>query len=227
MDALNQNQNFLEKSENLETLEKSGNLETIEKPETIQTLFSTIVPVVEPTKNLKKVKSDDCIELKNIKYKSMLMNGNALQESKHSNNLSNLEKFLEDDKNNSQNEPWSKLDKTAKTRKLLAFADVYSKEKNFTEEETQLLNAFLRDCLDRKKLQRVKDVDYDKTTGEVKMVSALSYNKNTKHFTLKNIDKRISTLKSLPPKKARGTIKNTVPTENSDSDAEGDDAAAS
>ena len=32
-------------------------------------------------------------------------------------------------------------------------------------------------------------------------IPALVYNKSTKHFTLKNLDKRISTLKSLPPKK--------------------------
>jgi len=62
--------------------------------------------------------------------------------------------------------------------------------------------------LDRKKLQRVKDVIYDKETGTVKDIPGLVYTKGTKHFTLKNIDKRISTLKSLPPKKAQGTIKN-------------------
>jgi len=62
--------------------------------------------------------------------------------------------------------------------------------------------------LDRKKFQRVKDVDYDKTTGEIKDIPAIFYNKPTKHFTLKNTDKRVSTLKSLPPKKVKGTIKN-------------------
>ena len=37
----------------------------------------------------------------------------------------------------------------------------------------------------------------------------LTYIKSNKHFTLKNIEKRVSTLKSLPPKKVKGTIKNT------------------
>ena len=44
--------------------------------------------------------------------------------------------------------------------------------------------------------------------GIVKEIPALTYTKATKHFTLKNIDKRISTLKSLAPKKVHGTIKN-------------------
>ena len=42
----------------------------------------------------KKVKSDECMELKNIKYKTMLLNGNTFKETKSSNNLSNLAKFL-------------------------------------------------------------------------------------------------------------------------------------
>jgi hypothetical protein len=168
-----------------------------------------------------KVKIDECIELKNIQYKTMLLNGNSLKESKQSDNLLNLDKFLEDDKNNNQNDPWSKLDKTAKTKKLLAFAEMYAKEKDFTEEEIQIFHAFLKDCLDRKRLQRVKDVEYDRTTGEVKMIHALSYNKINRHFTIKNIDKRVSTLKSLPPKKNRSTAKNVVNSEANNSDSDG------
>jgi hypothetical protein len=72
----------------------------------------------------------------------------------------------------------------------------------------------LKDCLDRKKLQRVKDVIYDKTLGEIKEIPALSYNKSSNHFTLKNLDaKRVSTLKSLPPKKVKGTLKNNEETD--------------
>ena len=37
----------------------------------------------------------------------------------------------------------------------------------------------------------------------------MQYTKQTKHFTLKNLDKRVSTLKSLPPKKLTTTSKNT------------------
>ena len=72
----------------------------------------------------------------------------------------------------------------------------------------------MKDCLDRKKLQRVKDVIYYKTLGEIKEIPALSYNKSNNHFTLKNLDaKRVSTLKSLPPKKLKGTLKNNEETD--------------
>jgi len=155
-------------------------------------------------------KTDECLELKNIKYKTMLLSGAPLQETKSSNDLSNLEKFLENEKNNSKNEPWCKLDKTIKTKKIIEFIQLYKKENNMDEEESTLLTSFLKDCLERKKLQRVKDVIYDKTNGSIKEIPALSYTKQTKHFTLKNIDKRVSTLKSLTPKKMQlhGTIKN-------------------
>jgi hypothetical protein len=152
--------------------------------------------------------NQECIELKNIKYKTMLLSGNPIKETKSSNDFSNLEKFLENEKNNNKNEPWCKLDKTIKTKKMLDYVNVYATENNLNEEETELLTTFLKDCLDRKKFQRVKDVIYDKTTGLIKEVPALSYVKATKHFTLKNIDKRVSTLKSLPVKKPHNTIKN-------------------
>jgi len=150
--------------------------------------------------------NEECHELKNIKYKTMLLNGNPLQETKSSNDLSNLDKFLENEKNTNSNEPWCKLNKTIKTKKLLEYVEVYKKEKHLQDDEAKLLVTFLKDSLDRKKLLRVKDVIYDKNTGTIKDIPALTFTKSNKHFTLKNMDKRVSTLKSLAPKK--GTIKN-------------------
>ena len=139
--------------------------------------------------------------------------------SNSSTNLANLDKFLEQEKIFNSNEPWSKLDKTSKFKKLTTYADEYSSTNNLSKEEKERLISFLKDSLDRKKFQRVKDVIYDKVTGVVKDIPALHYNKPTNHFTLKNIDKtRVSTLKSLPPKKKSGTAKNI--TENSKSDEE-------
>jgi len=167
--------------------------------------------------------NNECQELKNIKYKTILLNGVPLQETKSSNNLSNLDKFLEDEKTINENEPWSKLNKTIKTKKLIDYAEVYKKQNNLNEEESNLMIKFLRDCLDRKKLIRVKDVIYDKENGNVKDIPALCYIKTNKHFTLKNIDKRISTLKSLAPKKAsQGTIRKKELSKLNDTDSEED-----
>lgn len=154
--------------------------------------------------------NDECQELKNIKYKTMLLTGLPLNETKSSNDLSNLDKFLEAEKINNSNEPWCKLNKTIKTKKLIEFVDIYCKDKNLDEDASKLMISFLKDCLDKKKLSRVKDVLYDKDKGIVKDIPALTYTKSNKHFTLKNIDKRVSTLKSLSIKKVQGTVKNKL-----------------
>ena len=165
---------------------------------------------------------NECQELKNIKYKTMLLNGAPINETKSSNDLSNLEKFLEAEKINNSNEPWCKLNKTIKIKKLLEYVEVYSKEKNLDEEETKILTSFLRDSIDKKKLSRVKDVIYDKINGNVKEIPALTYMKSNKHFTLKNMDKRVSTLKSLAPKKTNGTIRHNEVQVNKEDDSESD-----
>lgn len=167
---------------------------------------------------------NDCLELKNIKYKTMLGNGASWPEmnANATNNLSNLDLFLENEKNNNNNEPWSKLDKTLKFKKLFTYAEIYKTEKNLDDKEYEQFLLFLKECLDRKKLQRVKDITYDKNTGIVKDIPGLFHNKVRNHFTIKNLDKRISTSKSLAPKKIKGTVKNTLShDESSDTDNEG------
>jgi hypothetical protein len=151
----------------------------------------------------------------------MLINGVSLNESKASQSIHNLDKFLENEKNSSENEPWCKLNKTIKIKKINEFVtNVYKNNNNLDESECEHLICFLRDCLDRKKLQRIKDVLYDKENGTIKEIPALSYIRATKHFTLKNIEKRISTLKSLPKSKSnknhnnQKTMKNTNENEN-------------
>jgi hypothetical protein len=168
----------------------------------------------------KETPPSDCHELKSLKYKTMILNGVSWPETKSSSDLNNLDKFLENEKINNSNEPWSKLDKTAKIKKLTLFADNYKNDNNLTINEYENLLQFFRDCLDRKKLQRVKDVNYNKDTGEIKDIPALHYNKLLNHFTLKNIDKRVSTLKGLTPKKKQGTAKNIKNKDDSDSDKE-------
>ena len=172
---------------------------------------------IEEQKETKAVKNptSECNELKAIKYKTLLMNGIVWPETKSSSDLTNLDKFLENEKNSNANEPWSKLDKTAKIKKISVFSEKYKTENTLSDDEFEKLTSFLKDCLDRKKLQRVKDVIYDKTTGEIKDIPALHHNKQSNHFTLKNTDKHISTTRSLAPKKVRGTAKNVV---NYDSD---------
>jgi hypothetical protein len=163
-----------------------------------------------------------CQELINIKYKTMLLNGVQIKETKSQQNLFNLDKFLENEKNNNVNDPWCKLNKPVKTKKLQEFVAKYKEDNKLNDDECEILFSFLKDCIDRKKLQRVKDVVYDKENGIIKEIPALHYIKTSKHFTLKNIDKRLSTLKSLAPKKTQGTFRKKALTDASDSEEDDD-----
>lgn len=170
--------------------------------------------------NVIQNKDNNADELRSIKYKSMLMTGVTWTEKKSSDNLTTLDLFLENEKNSNANEPWSKLDKINKNKKLIIFAENYKEVNSLSDTEYSRLLIFFKDCLERKKLQRVKDVIYDKLTGIIKDVPALTFNKGTNQYTLKNMDKRISTIKSLAPKKkgnGKGTAKNVV---DNDSDEE-------
>ena len=89
--------------------------------------------------------NEECLELKNIKYKTMLLSGVPIQETKSANDLSNLEKFLETEQNNNKNEPWCKLDKTIKTKKLFEYVNLYKLENKLDDEESELLITFFKD----------------------------------------------------------------------------------
>jgi hypothetical protein len=181
--------------------------------------IETTTETKQKTINEPKTAND---ELKNIKYKNMLFNGIKNQEQKHNNSISNLDKFLETEKTNNQSEPWCKLNKTDKTKKLIDFSEIYKLNNNLSDLELELLLSFFKDCLERNKLQKVKDVNYDKVTGVIKDIPSLHFLKQTKHFTLKNMDKRVSTLKSLAPKKLNNTIKNKCQKNNMETQNEND-----
>ena len=85
---------------------------------------------------------DECQELKNIKYKTMLLTGAPLHETKSSNDISNLDKFLEAEKINNNSEPWCKLNKTVKVKKLMEFVDSYGSENKLDGEECSMLTTF-------------------------------------------------------------------------------------
>ena len=62
---------------------------------------------------------------------------------------------------------------------------------------TQKLYQYLVYSLDRNRLQKIKEVTYDKDTGIIESIPSLVFNSKTSKFTLKRNDKRNSTLLSL------------------------------
>jgi len=116
---------------------------------------------------------------------------------------------LEKEKQNNKNDTWNKLDKTVKIQKLHSFAEKYGRENGLPVKEIKNLKAFFVECLDKGKLQKTKDVIYEKEGNEIMSIPALFFNTDKKNFTLRIMDsKRVSTLKSLTPK--RNTTSSTI-----------------
>ena len=139
---------------------------------------------------------DECLELKNIKYQNMLMNKKS-NVSKADPDIIDIDKFLKKERTQQSKKPWSKLEKNIKRKKLAKFAEM------FNTKYKDALKHYLYQCLERKKLQRTKDVLYDMETGKIKQIPGLSFNKNTNKYTLRRVDKKGSTLKCLAPKKKK------------------------
>ena len=150
--------------------------------------------------------TDECLELRNIKYKTMLLNGNNKQfNHTKSEKMAEIDRFLEKERKMNRAEPWGKLDQTQKMKKIEQFVITFKRnEQQIDEHEQTLLKKYLKECINKKRLQRVKDVLYDKEKGIILSIPNLIYNKSRQRYTLKRSDKRMSTLKSLgKPKKKK------------------------
>jgi hypothetical protein len=153
--------------------------------------------------NIKKKKDiNNCQELKNITYKTMLLNGNNLN-SKTNETIDkiSLNNYLETESTASRKENWSKLDKTEKIKKLNTYSDTLASKYVLTDEELINLKNYLIKCLDRKCLLRSKEISYNKDTNTITNIPYLHFNKETRNFILKKDDKHVSTIKCLPQDK--------------------------
>ena len=122
-------------------------------------------------------------------------------------NYNMIDALLETEKQRNKTEAWNKLDKTQKTLNLHAFAEKYGKEHGLPMKEIKHLKSFFSDCLDKAKLQKTKDVVYDKDKHEIISVPSLFFNTTNRAFTLRSLDtKRVSTLKSLTPKRVGSNV---------------------
>jgi len=149
--------------------------------------------------------SEECQELKNIKYQTMLLNSNSKIVSTKENS-DNLDEFLQKEKAQNRKKPWSKLGRSTKLKKIEQFATHFAAENSLSIVEKNKLQLYLNDSLDRKKLQRVKDVNYDVKTGRIKAIPGLIFNIVKQKFTLRRVDKKKSTIKGLAPKRKKDKI---------------------
>ncbi len=109
--------------------------------------------------------------------------------------------LLEKEKNAMSTEPWNKLDKRLKIQKLHSYAEKYGRETGLPQKEIKTLKQFFSECLTLNKLSKVKEVDYNRENGIINNIPGLFLNPTSRMFTVRNLDSKASSIKSLTPKK--------------------------
>lgn len=84
-----------------------------------------------------------------------------------------IDKLLETEKQQNKADAWNKLDKTVKIQKLHIFAEKYGKDNTLPVKDIKALKHFFSESLEKNKLQKTKDVVYDKEKGIVQSIPAL------------------------------------------------------
>ena len=153
--------------------------------------------IEDSTKNTNK----ECIELKNLDYKNMLMYGNNLKSNSVNVDIEQIEKLLENESLLNKLDMWSKLDKTDKIIKLKNFAKILVIRYTLDSNEENKLNNYLIYCLERKHISKIKDINYNKNLGIIEDIPNLCFNEETRTFFIKRNDRHGNTQKSLAPKK--------------------------
>jgi len=149
----------------------------------------------------KRDKTNNCKELQNIAYKTKRFNGTEIVPIVVNTNNSTLVNFLNNETMANEKENWCKLDKTQKVKKLVNYVELMEKKYCLTSEESSKCKSYLIRCLERKALNKAKDVNYDKITGSILDIPHLLFDSILRVFILKKDDKHVSTVKSLPLEK--------------------------
>ena len=145
-----------------------------------------------------KNKDDYCKELKNIAYKTMLLNGQEIVPEINNTNNNTLSNYLENESCANKKENWSKLDKTQKIKKIDTYIATLQTKYKLNDDEKSKCHKYLLKCLERKALSKVKDVIYDKDTSLISDIPNLYFDNIERVFILKKDDKHVSTVKCLP-----------------------------
>lgn len=151
---------------------------------------------------------NECKEYNALKYKTMIMTGNNIEQKiDNETNKEELDDFLMKEMANNKKQPWSKLSKTDKIKKLNKYiVDVLKQKHDLTDIERNNLKRFMLNLLDRKKMTKNNEIDYDEETGVIKDIYVISFDQVSRKFSINktpttNSKKSVSTKKKTIKKK--------------------------
>ena len=133
--------------------------------------------------------TNECLELENIKYQTMLLNGSANIKSNVENTI-NIDSILEKEMKNNKKNSWNKLGNSEKVFLFKQFAIEYCSKNNLNDTIKDNLISYFLKCLERKKLNKIKDVNYDTETQRIRSIPNLIFDSSKQKFTLKVNDRK-------------------------------------
>jgi hypothetical protein len=117
-----------------------------------------------------------------IQYKTGI---NGLTNSSTTNNIDSIDQLLAQETVSNVADSWARLDKTTRIKKLKTYVRTKMNARmNLTDQESDKCLRYMVRNMDRQ-LRRVKDVVYDKDSGEVMDIPAFEFNAKTRAFTMK------------------------------------------
>lgn len=141
----------------------------------------------EPKKNIKVYKKP--VQLKDIERRSKT-------NSTVSDNVKDINEYIDNEKNNIYNKSWSKLNQGCKLNRLKLHINILEDKYTLSKEEKDELSLLLANALKKSKLNKVSDLTYDSDLGEIKEIKTLSFNENTRKFSLKITEQKHKSKKS-------------------------------
>ena len=128
----------------------------------------------------------ECKEYNALKYKTMILTGNNIEKKiDNETNEDTINHFLMNEMKENKKQSWNKLSKTEKIKKLNQYINNNLGEKyDLNEIEKSNTKRFILGLLDRKKLTKNNDIEYDSESGNVINIALLLFNSSNRKFTL-------------------------------------------
>lgn len=140
----------------------------------------------------------ECKELNALNYRTMIHTGNTLNSKTIETSEESLANFLNDDMDKNRKGLWSKLTKTAKINKIKKYIKDISEIYNLNEAEVSQTTNLLVKTIERKKLSKNNELNYNQDSGNIESIPGLTFNQLTRTFAL--VQDKSSTLKRKPKK---------------------------
>ena len=120
------------------------------------------------------------MQLKDIERRSR----NSLLKEDKGFTETDINKMIDDEKGKIYNQTWTKLDIGSKINRLLLYSQKCKEEFELNESEHKKLQKLLTNACNKKKINKISEINYDKENGLITEIKILEFNDETRVFSL-------------------------------------------